>query len=212
MNHLLIDYENIQPTDLSWVDVSSYHVWLFLGVYQQKHLPLHLIEFLLSLPREQVHLIKMQNTGKNSLDFCLSFHVGRIVEREPDAVIKVLSDDCDYDALLKHLKTNIPSLKISRIGRRSLSNHKAPSNKKAGKNEIKDEIALKAYQIAASRISKQEKARPRQLTSLRNFLRSHLQAINANSDIIEIVVETLVERRVITIAPSNKITYLDSKA
>ena len=36
MNHLLIDFENIQPNNLDKLDDENTHIWLFLGANQQK--------------------------------------------------------------------------------------------------------------------------------------------------------------------------------
>ena len=75
MKHILIDYENIQPKSFDNVEVAQCHVWLFLGVNQQKSLPLELVETLLRFDNKNVHIIKMQHAGKNALDFYLSFYL-----------------------------------------------------------------------------------------------------------------------------------------
>ena len=72
---ILIDYENIQPKSFEGMDTKECHVWLFLGIHQQKSLPLGLVEALLEFNSDNVHIIKMQHAGKNALDFYLSFYL-----------------------------------------------------------------------------------------------------------------------------------------
>ena len=75
MKHILIDYENIQPKNFEGIGTDACHVWLFLGINQQKNLPLELVETLLKFDNKNVHIIKMQHAGKNALDFYLSFYL-----------------------------------------------------------------------------------------------------------------------------------------
>ncbi|WP_019673302.1 PIN domain-containing protein [Psychrobacter lutiphocae] len=103
MQHILIDYESIQPTSFKQLDVKDCHVWLFLGVQQQKNLPLQLVESLLEFQTKNIHIIKMPYGGKNALDLYLAYHLGHILALDPQAKIQVLARDGGYDRLIKHL-------------------------------------------------------------------------------------------------------------
>ena len=59
MKHILIDYENIQPKSFDAIQADECHIWLFLGINQQKSLPLELVETLLGFDSKNVHIIKM---------------------------------------------------------------------------------------------------------------------------------------------------------
>lgn len=218
MKHILIDYENIQPNDFSNIDTSSYHVWLFLGVHQQKSLPLPLVEFLLACKRSHVHIIKMQQAGKNALDFYLSFYLGRIVALEPNANIEVLSRDSGYDVLVQHIKQDYPSINIIRTVKQALipSSDKSvqkikTENKKAGKQSKVEKSTKKSpfkalYNRAIMRINDQSsRNRPARLTSLKNFLRSQLSIDDIN--MIEKIITKMVDKQLITISVNHKITY-----
>lgn len=207
MKHLLIDYENIQPVDFSWIDGENYHVWLFLGVRQQK-LPFSLLESLLDIPRNQVHLVKMKQAGKNSLDFCLSFYIGMITATYPNAVIEILSDDSGYDILLRHLQANLTSISVSRLSKEAVIKAELPQQcTTLGANLTKGEEAYKQAKKLIS--SLEEQYRPRNLNSLKNYLRSRLRIDDAN--IVNIVVENLVVEKVFTVTkPSGSIAYKDS--
>lgn len=114
MKHILIDYENIQPKSFSDIDTSECHIWLFLGVHQQKSLPLELVETLLQFNSQNVHLIKMQNSGKNALDFYLAFYLGKISEIDRNADVCILARDSGYDVLVEHLNSVYDGMDIIR--------------------------------------------------------------------------------------------------
>lgn len=114
MKHILIDYENIQPKKIDEVETEDCHIWLFLGVNQQKTLPLALVETLLKFDNKYVHIIKMQHSGKNALDFYLSFYLGKISEIDSKADICILARDSGYDVLVEHLNNAYDGITIMR--------------------------------------------------------------------------------------------------
>ena len=101
MKHLLIDFENIQPQNLDKLPTEDTHIWLFLGT-QHKSLPISLVASLLPFG-ERAHLIHLQKSGKNALDFYLSYYLGKITSTDPDAQIGILSRDGGYDILVDHI-------------------------------------------------------------------------------------------------------------
>lgn len=114
MKHILIDYENIQPKSFNDIETNECHIWLFLGVNQQKSLPLELVETLLKFDSKNVHIIRMQHTGKNALDFYLSFYLGKISEIDSQADVCILARDSGYDVLVEHLNSVYDGIDIIR--------------------------------------------------------------------------------------------------
>ena len=114
MKHILIDYENIQPKSFDDIETDECHIWLFLGTNQQKSLPLELVETLLGFNSKNVHIIKMQHTGKNALDFYLSFYLGKISEIDSCADVCILARDSGYDVLVEHLNSVYDGMDIIR--------------------------------------------------------------------------------------------------
>ena len=114
MKHILIDYENIQPKSFDAIATDECHIWLFLGTNQQKSLPLELVETLLRFDSKNVHIIKMQHTGKNALDFYLSFYLGKISEIDSYADVCILARDSGYDVLVEHLNSVYDGIDIIR--------------------------------------------------------------------------------------------------
>ena len=131
MKHILIDYENIQPKSFDGIETKDCHVWLFLGVNQQKSLPLELVETLLEFDNESVHIIRMQHAGKNALDFYLSFYLGKISEIDPKADVCILARDSGYDILVEHLNSAYDGINIVRL---ASANQLTVADESNGKN------------------------------------------------------------------------------
>lgn len=101
MTHwLLVDYENIQPV-FRVGSLSDTRLIVFHGA-QQRDAPAKLKSQLSSINAEFVRCTK---TGKNALDFHLTYYLGRLVAQHPNDDFHVLSKDKGYDPLIEHLKT-----------------------------------------------------------------------------------------------------------
>jgi NTP pyrophosphatase (non-canonical NTP hydrolase) len=96
--HVLLDYENVQPTEaaLRALVPGLSHVWLFHGPHQ-KDLARRFAGF-----GDQLSLVPISKTGKNALDFHLSFYVGYIASKFPLARIVVVANDKGYAPMLMH--------------------------------------------------------------------------------------------------------------
>jgi NTP pyrophosphatase (non-canonical NTP hydrolase) len=96
--HVLIDWENVQPKDddiRSLVpDVTD--IWLFHGPNQKGVAAKH------ASFGDKATPVKIARTGKNALDFHLSFYMGYIAARHPDARFVVVSNDKGYAPMLEH--------------------------------------------------------------------------------------------------------------
>lgn len=114
MQHLIIDFEKVQPADLDCLDADSVHVWLFLGSEQQETLPLRLVESLCRFGKK-VHFIHVHNNAPSALDFYLSFYLGKIIDHDRDAIIGILSQDSGYDVLVEHVQQSLQAKHILRV-------------------------------------------------------------------------------------------------
>lgn len=96
--HVLVDWENVQPRDQDIralvPDVSD--VWLFHGPNQKK-VDAHHASF-----GDRLTTVPIARAGKNALDFHLSFYMGYIASRHPDARFVVISNDKGYAPMLEH--------------------------------------------------------------------------------------------------------------
>ena len=101
MTHwLLVDYENIQPA-FGCASLSDTRVVVFHGA-QQRDAPRKLKSQLSSIDAEFVLCTK---TGKNALDFHLTYYLGRLAAQHPNDDFHVLSKDKGYDPLIEHLRS-----------------------------------------------------------------------------------------------------------
>ena len=101
-NHVLIDYENVQPDVATALAQPIFKVWVFVGAQQAK------VKFdLLDLVQQKgpdARVIKMTSTGKNALDFHMSCYLGQLLTQEPDGYFHVVAKDTGMDPLLDHLR------------------------------------------------------------------------------------------------------------
>jgi NTP pyrophosphatase (non-canonical NTP hydrolase) len=99
---VLLDYENVQPTEdeLRAMVPDASLVWVFHGPHQQQ------VEQRFGSFGANVKAVPISKTGKNALDFHLSFYVGLLASRNPAPSIVVVANDKGYGAMLEHAKSS----------------------------------------------------------------------------------------------------------
>lgn len=101
-NYVLVDYENVQPVDLTLLDGPPFEVKVFLGANQTK-IPVALAAALQALG-DSVEYIALESSGRNALDFHITYYLGLLSSQDPSAFFHVISKDTGFDPLIKHLK------------------------------------------------------------------------------------------------------------
>jgi hypothetical protein len=101
-NHVLIDFENVQPKNLSLLVGKGYRVHVFVGENQTK-LPFDLVEAMQELG-DAGRYVKIAGNGRNALDFHIAFTLGELVHEDPQGYFHVISRDTGFDPLIKHLR------------------------------------------------------------------------------------------------------------
>lgn len=98
--HLLVDWENVQPhgAQLKALAPHGTDVWLFRSPLQRIDAAWH-AEY-----GDSVTQVPIARPGKNALDFHLSWYMGYISARQPDATFIVVSNDKGYDPMLEHAR------------------------------------------------------------------------------------------------------------
>lgn len=102
LNHVLIDFENVQPKNLSLLVGKGYRVHVFVGESQAK-LPFELVEAMQQLG-DAGRYVKIAGNGRNALDFHIAFTLGELVHEDPQGYFHVISRDTGFDPLIKHLR------------------------------------------------------------------------------------------------------------
>jgi hypothetical protein len=101
-NHVLIDYENVQPKNLSLLEQEHFRVKLIIGSNQTK-IPVELASAMQTLG-SRAEYIRISGSGPDALDFHIAYYIGRIASSEPDAFFHIISKDTGFDPLIAHLK------------------------------------------------------------------------------------------------------------
>ena len=98
--HVLLDYENVQPSqdELRALVPEATNVWVFHGPHQKQ------IEQRFGSYGNAITAVPISKTGKNALDFHLSFYMGYITSRNHAASIVVVANDNGYGPVLEHAK------------------------------------------------------------------------------------------------------------
>lgn len=131
INHVLIDYENVQPEALSMLDAEHFKVLVFVGANQTKLR----FETALALQRmgSKAEYIKVSGNGSNALDFHIAFYIGQLAGRDPDAYFHIISKDTGFDPLIEHLKAKkilaARSCDICELPLLKMPNAKAPADR-----------------------------------------------------------------------------------
>lgn len=100
---LLVDYENVQAVALDQLP-SDVHVLLVLGMKQSK-LPTELALQAQALGG-RFKYVPIRGQAANAVDFCIAFHLGEELCRNPAAECVILSKDKKgFDPLVKYLES-----------------------------------------------------------------------------------------------------------
>ncbi|MGA0608706.1 PIN domain-containing protein [Caldimonas sp. KR1-144] len=98
--HVLLDYENVQPGDVElralFPDVNQ--VWVFHGPHQRE------VAKRFASFGTGATAVPITKTGKNALDFHLSFYMGYIASRNPESTMVVVANDKGYEPMLEHAR------------------------------------------------------------------------------------------------------------
>lgn len=156
-NFVLVDFENVQPKDLSMLRDGPFKVKLFLGPNQSK-IPVTLASALQSLGNSAEYVI-LETAGNNALDFHIAYYIGALSAEDPSAFFHIISKDTGFDPLIKYLK----SKKV--FAQRSTCIAEIPYFKPAQSTAPEDQIT-----IAISDLQRRKASKPRTQKTLLSTL------------------------------------------
>lgn len=191
-NFVLVDFENIQPKNVSLLNGGPFKIKVFLGANQTK-IPLEMAR-MLQMFGPDAEYIQIDGNGSNALDFHIAFYIGRLAAETPDAYFHVISKDKGFDPLIKHLKTQKifcqRSTSIADIPLVKISNTKSDQEK---------------VDAVIENFEKRKASRPRTLKTLRSTIKALFVHKVAEEELDEII-NQLSKRKVITIM-EGKVSY-----
>ena len=191
-NHVLIDYENVQPKSLAELQHDHFNVIVLVGANQTK-LDFEVSQALLTLaPRAQ--LVKISGNGKNALDFHIAYYIGHISASDPHAFFHIISGDSGFDPLIQHLKTKkIYCARSKDIGDMPIvrtSRSKTPAEKAV---------------LVANRLQASGTTRPRTTKTLLSTINSWFQKELSETD-QQLILAALIKQGTLAV-DNNKVTY-----
>ena len=136
--HVLLDYENVQPSEaeLRLMVPDASQVWVFHGPQQRK------IEERFASLSAGVTAVPISKSGKNALDFHLSFYMGYIASKNPASAMVVVANDKGYEPVLEHAKA------MGFVVRRQSHGQVKPAAKKAvAKKAVANKAAAKKVAV-----------------------------------------------------------------
>lgn len=166
--HVLLDYENVQPSEAELralvPDVGQ--VWVFHGPHQRD------VEKRFASFGTGATAVPISKTGKNALDFHLSFYMGYIASRNPESPMVVVANDKGYEPMLEHAKSMGFVVRRQSHGQvkppakkaaaKKVAAKKAPAKKAAAKKAVAKPAAAKqpAAKKVAAKVAPVKKAVP----------------------------------------------------
>ena len=191
-NYILIDYQNVQPTDFDLVPETGWHVKVFLGPGQvAKPACLNAAQRL----GKHCEYINVLRSGRDALDFFIAYYLG-ILSRTK-AEFYIISKDTGFDPLLEQLQAgNVIAQRYPAI---SLIPPLTP--KPAVDAEFNDLVR----KVIAHLQTLGDK-RPKTWQKLKN----KVKALHTTPEIAAAVVQNLEHRRIIKRTEEDVLIYLDS--
>lgn len=215
VNHVFVDYENVQTVDPTIIGSKTVHVTLLLGPQKAK-LDATVVERLLEhVPT--VQMIRLTSSGRNALDFALAYYLGRAAQADPYGSFHVVSKDKGYDALLEHLRSkqiqahrhnDFKTLTFSVPAKPATSVPRTTKPARATAKPSKPPtVALPALDARVwEYLRKPTTNRPRTKAKLTSHLVTHLANKVAQSEVLKLITRFAQSGKLI-IDEKEKITY-----
>ncbi|WP_434686680.1 PIN domain-containing protein [Pseudanabaena minima] len=189
-NYILVDYENVQNIDLNSIKGKNFYIKIFVGTNQTK-IPVELVLKSQELG-SQVEWIQINGSGKNALDFHITFVLGRLTQKDADAFFHIISKDTGFDPLIAYLKSQKILCKRSEDIPLIMESNSTPPTTQS-KNSISEEHLKIVFQKLTS-IDK--KSRPKSEAKLKNHIKSILCLKELTPTVDEIYQQLLNSKKI----------------
>jgi len=90
INYILIDFENVQPKELSDLNAEHFRIIVFAGASQKVPIPLAKA---LQPMGSRAEYIQISGNGPNALDFHIAFYIGWFAKQDKTAQFYIISKD-----------------------------------------------------------------------------------------------------------------------
>jgi hypothetical protein len=158
-NYILIDFENVQPTNIELLKKHPFKIFVFVGENQVR-IPFEIANVLQEFGNEAKY-IKISGNGQNSLDFHIAFYIGQLVSQDADGYYHIVSKDTGFDPLVKHLRGK--KIKVNRVNDLA----EIPILRISNTTDKDEKISAIVKNLAG-----RGQSRPRKITTLSNTINS----------------------------------------
>jgi len=191
-NYVLIDYENVQPTDLESLCDGPFRIKVFFGANQAK-IPVALAAALHGLGANAEYVF-LESSGSNALDFHIAYYVGVLSAQDSSGYFHIVSKDTGFDPLIKHLKTK------GILAQRSTSILNMPQSQPSLPSASDAQV-----EVVVAHLAKLKAAKPRTQKTLRSTL--HTLFKKELSDQQFTVLFALLRKRGIVKVDGTRVSY-----
>jgi hypothetical protein len=189
---VLVDFENVQPKNVTLLSPGPYKIKVFVGANQAK-IPFEMARALQAFGPD-VEYIRIDGHGRNALDFHIAYYVGRLSAEIPNASFHIISKDTGFDPLINHLKAQGVSCERAK----SLADILTVKASKPASNPERVVAVLE-------NLAKRKAARPRTLKTLRSTINT-LFGNQLGDEDLDVLIAQLTERRAIKVS-DGKVHY-----
>lgn len=103
-NYVLVDFENVQPDSLAALAGGAFRIKVFVGAAQARGRISFELSHSMQLLGTNAEYVKIARSGPNAVDMHIAYFIGRLVEKEPNAHVYIVSRDTDFDPLVEYLQ------------------------------------------------------------------------------------------------------------
>jgi hypothetical protein len=103
-NYVLVDFENVQPDSLAALANGQFRVKVFVGATQAKGRISFELSHSMQMLGANAEYVRIARSGPNAVDMHIAYYIGRLLEKEPNAVVHIISKDTDFDPLVEYLR------------------------------------------------------------------------------------------------------------
>lgn len=190
---VLVDFENVQPTNMTVLTAGPYKIKVFVGANQAK-VPLEMVRTLQAFGPDAEY-IQIDGNGRNALDFHIAYYIGRLAAENPKSSFHVISKDKGFDPLIRHLKQQGLSCRRSE----TLAGAGSIKSSKSQRNAARVDVVI-------ANLVKRKAAKPRTLKTLRSTINACFRKEELAGKDLDQLVELLTDREVIEVS-DGKVRY-----
>ncbi len=189
-NIVLIDFENLQVSNLDQLYDLDFDIYVLIGPLQNKistDLATSAHKF-----GKRLDYIIVSRQGNNALDFHIAYLLGALSQKNPESYFHIISHDTGFDALIDYMRSK--KLHIDRV--ETIDNIPGLKKEKAAKSNPV-ELVIKNLKNSS---------KPRNINKLKSSIKGWLPS--ADAKLLNAIVEKMKKQGMLSVDNNGHITKL----